>query len=196
MQYFKRSPVVSSFPEDFWRIESSNIWLPDGHHYTYKQSSNGTKIVCSSFGLISVLLHQKHSSGRSALLREFLNKLDLSIICGDKESEVLADRSVPCGISKCLLHCQIRYLKIRLWLWRPQTVHRKVHSLFLQTWRRLAKQLIWTRQKRCRSRKWSSRVIKDVYDVCQKNRESLAIVLSNMCAFGDPDTKAIVNDIV
>jgi len=46
------------------------------------------------------------------------------------------------------------------------------------------------------TKQWSSRVIKDVYDVCQKNRESLVIVLSNMCAFGDPDTKAIVNEIV
>lgn len=42
----------------------------------------------------------------------------------------------------------------------------------------------------------SSRVIKDVHDVCDKNRESLAMVLSNMCAFGDPEAKAIVNEIV
>ena len=42
----------------------------------------------------------------------------------------------------------------------------------------------------------SSRVIKDVHDVCDRNRESLAMVLSNMCAFGDPEAKAIVNEIV
>ena len=42
----------------------------------------------------------------------------------------------------------------------------------------------------------SSRVIKDVHDVCDRNRESLAMVLSNMCAFGDPEAKAIVKDIV
>ena len=42
----------------------------------------------------------------------------------------------------------------------------------------------------------SSRVIKDVHNVCERNRESLAMVLSNMCAFGDPEAKAIVNEIV
>ena len=42
----------------------------------------------------------------------------------------------------------------------------------------------------------SSRVIKDVHDVCDRNRESLAMVLSNMCAFGDPEARAIVNEIV
>lgn len=42
----------------------------------------------------------------------------------------------------------------------------------------------------------SSRVIKDVNDVCHKHRESLAMVLSNMCAFGDSEAKAIVNEIV
>ena len=42
----------------------------------------------------------------------------------------------------------------------------------------------------------SSRVIKDVHDVCDRNREGLAMVLSHMCAFADPEAKAIVNDIV
>lgn len=35
-----------------------------------------------------------------------------------------------------------------------------------------------------------------IHDVCDKNRESLAMVLSSMCAFGDPEAKAIVNEIV
>jgi len=39
-------------------------------------------------------------------------------------------------------------------------------------------------------------VIKDVHDMCEKNRESLVIVLSNMCTFGDPEAKALVNEIV
>lgn len=30
----------------------------------------------------------------------------------------------------------------------------------------------------------------------KKNRESLAMVLRNVCAFGDPEAKAIVNKIV
>ena len=32
--------------------------------------------------------------------------------------------------------------------------------------------------------------------VCDRNRESLAMVLSKMCAFGDPEAKAIVNETV
>ena len=97
-QYFKRSPVVSSFPDDSVRIESGNIRLVAGGHYTNKRSPNGTEIVCSSFGLISVLLRQKHSSERcefSTLLREFLNKLDLSVtvVRGDVEKEVSSERT-------------------------------------------------------------------------------------------------------
>lgn len=35
-----------------------------------------------------------------------------------------------------------------------------------------------------------------MYDVCEKNGESLVIVLSNMCTFGNPEAKAIANEIV
>ena len=49
-QYFKRSPILSSFPEDFQQIGIGNIRLQDGRHYSNKRSSNGTEILCSSFG--------------------------------------------------------------------------------------------------------------------------------------------------
>ena len=97
-QYFKRSPVVTSFPEDFKRIDSGKIRFQDGHHYTTKRSSNGAEILCSSFGLISVLLRQKTSSEDSDFslqLREFLNKIDLSVLCGDEESEVSSSTERP-----------------------------------------------------------------------------------------------------
>ena len=42
----------------------------------------------------------------------------------------------------------------------------------------------------------STRVIKDVCYVCERNRESLAMVLRNICGFGNPEAKAIVNEIV
>ncbi|PFX16119.1 hypothetical protein AWC38_SpisGene19624 [Stylophora pistillata] len=42
----------------------------------------------------------------------------------------------------------------------------------------------------------SSHVIKDVYYVCERNRESFAMVLRNMCEFGNPEARAIVNEIV
>ena len=39
-------------------------------------------------------------------------------------------------------------------------------------------------------------VLKDFQDVCEKHCESLSMVLSNMCAFSDPEAKAIVNKTV
>ena len=74
-RYFKQSPIVSRFLNDFHRVESCDLQLNDGHHYQKKHSSNGTEVVYSSFGLVSVLLRQKTSSK----LRNFLNKLDLSV---------------------------------------------------------------------------------------------------------------------
>ena len=69
VQYFKRSPVVTSFPGDFQRIDSAYIRLQDGRHYSNKKSSNATEIVCSSFGLITTLL--RRSSSESS---EFIDK--------------------------------------------------------------------------------------------------------------------------
>ena len=41
----------------------------------------------------------------------------------------------------------------------------------------------------------SSPVIKNVHYVCGKNRESLAVVLPNVSAFGDLEAKTIVDEI-
>ena len=32
--------------------------------------------------------------------------------------------------------------------------------------------------------------------MCKRKRESLAMMLSNICTFGDPEAKAIINEIV
>ena len=45
-------------------------------------------------------------------------------------------------------------------------------------------------------KKRGSRVMKNVQDLCEQSRENLSSVLSSMCTFGDPDAKAIVNEIV
>lgn len=201
-QHFKRSPVVSSFPEDFQRIGIGNIRLQDGRHYSNKRSSNRTEILCSSFGLISVLLRQKTSSEGSEYslqLREFLNKLDLSSICGDEEGEI------PAEISRASRRLEM-----------PQTPPNKASSSVVMTppnsgnlrpevksdvsspnLKEISeKDDLDTPEKVLLMKQQSSRVIKDVHDVCDKNRESLAMVLSSMCAFGDPEAKAIVNEIV
>ena len=102
-------------------------------HYLNKRSSSGTEVVCSSFGLVSVLLRQKTSpevSEAASQLRNFLNNLDLSVISGEEDREEETEV-------------------------RPLHVSRRL-----------------------------------------KLPESLAMVLSNMCAFGDSEARAIVSEIV
>lgn len=200
-QYHKRSPVVSSFPDDFVRIESGNIRLAAGGHYTNNRSSNGTEIVCSSFGLISVLLRHKHSSERcefSALLREFLNKLDLSIVCGDEENELSSARSRASRRLDMSYTPPNKSLKTSssVVMTSPNSVTKGAFSVSPNLKEISENTDLDTPEKFLLMKQRSGRVIKDVHDVCEKNRESLAVVLSNMCAFGDPEAKALVNEIV
>lgn len=101
-QYFKRSPVVASFPSDFQRIDSAHIRLLDGHHYSNKKSSNATEIVCSSFGLITTLLRRSSSESSEFIsqLRDLLNSVDLSKMSIDEENEGQANKERP-RASRC-----------------------------------------------------------------------------------------------
>ena len=88
LQYFKRSPILTTFPEDFCRIESDKLRLLDGRPFVNKKNSSAFEVVCSSFGLVSVILREKRGSeeGGSAAIykvKEFLNGLDLSSLKGD-----------------------------------------------------------------------------------------------------------------
>lgn len=157
-QYFKQSPIVSSFPADFHRVESCNLQLNDERHYQKKRSSSGMEVICSSFGLLSILLRQKTSpevSEAASQLRNFLNNLDLSVI-------------------------------------KP-----KAKSFSSPNLKEISeKDDLDTPEKALLMKKQSTWVIKDIHDVCHKHRESLAMVLSNMCAFGDLELRAIVYEIV
>ena len=53
--YFKRSAVVSNFPEDFCRVSSDSLRLVDWTAFDGKGSA-GYEIVASTFGLVAVLL--------------------------------------------------------------------------------------------------------------------------------------------
>ena len=88
-QNFERSPVVTSFPGDFQRIDSAYIRLQNVRHYSSKKSSNATEIVCSSFGLITTLLRRSSSESSEFIspLRDLLNIVDLSNISVDEENE-------------------------------------------------------------------------------------------------------------
>lgn len=59
-QYFKRSTTVSGFQEEFFLVGSGSLRLVDGSNYVPKGSSNGFEVVCSTFGLVAVLLRQKY----------------------------------------------------------------------------------------------------------------------------------------
>ena len=54
IQYFKKSVVVASFPEEFTRVEIGSLCLADGSSYRGKACS-GFEVVASSFGLLAVL---------------------------------------------------------------------------------------------------------------------------------------------
>ena len=193
--HFKRSPVVSSFPEDFQQINSGNIGLQDGRHYTIKRSSNRTGIICSSFGLITVLLRQKTLSEGSEIffqLREFLNKLDLNIICEDEESEIPVERPRVSRRLEMPSTPPNKQSTSSLVMTPPNTgeLKPKVKDFPSLNLKEISEKNDLVLQMKQRG----SRVIKDVHDVCERNRESLAVVLSN--AFGDPKAKALVNEIV
>ena len=53
-----------------------------------------------------------------------------------------------------------------------------------------------TPEKTFFSKKRVRRVFERVSDVCAQNRESLASVLGNMCAFKDQEAQGIVMDVV
>ena len=93
-QYFKRSPVVASFPGDFQRMDSAHIPLQDGRHYSNKKSSNAIEIVCSLFGLITTLLRRSslESSEFISQLRDLLNIVDPSNISVDEKNESQASK--------------------------------------------------------------------------------------------------------
>ena len=203
-RYFKQCPIVSRFPDDFHRVESCDLQLIDGPHYEKKNLSNGTEVVCSSFALLSVLLRQKTSSEvseASSKLRNFLNKLDLSVIAGEQDREVAtegrprASRRLKMPITPPTKHSQITSPVV---MTPPKSGEKAEEKSFSSpNLKEISeKDDLDTPEKALLMKRRGSRVIKDVRDVWHKHRESLTMVLSNMSAFGDPEAKAIVNKIV
>ena len=109
-QYFKWSPVVTSFPGDFQRIDSAYIRLQDGRHYSNKKSSNATEIVCSSFGLITTLPRRSSSESSEFIspLRDLLNIVDLSNMLTKKTKAKQRNDHVLHGAWRCQRHQRTR----------------------------------------------------------------------------------------
>lgn len=98
-QFYRKSSVVASFPEEFVRGERRSLRLADEKTYDGKASSE-FEILASSFGLLAIMLRQQPekslSSEASAFvqLKHFLNSLDLSSIeSRDGEVSTSADPS-------------------------------------------------------------------------------------------------------
>ena len=177
-QYLMWLTVVASFPGDFQSIDSAYVRLQDGHHYSNKKSSNATEIVCSSFGLITTLLC--HSSSESSelilLLRDLLNTVDLSETSVDKENKS-KQRMTMCFMMLGNANDTPNSGNL-------QRAEEKNVSPNLKEIRK--REDLNTPEKVLLMNQRSSCIIKDVHDVCERNRESLVMVLSNMCVFGDP----------
>ena len=182
-------------------MDSAHIRLQDGRHYSNKKSSNAIEIVCSLFGLITTLLRRfsLESSEFISQLRDLLNIVDPSNISVDEENESQASKRPRASRRLEMPTTETNKPSSSVAMTPPnsgnsQRAESKNVSPNLKEISE--KEDLDTPEKVLLMKLQSSRVIKDVHDVCDRNRESLAMVLSNMCAFGDPEAKAIVKDIV
>ncbi|PFX30693.1 Neuropilin-2 [Stylophora pistillata] len=185
------------------RIDSAYIRLQDGRHCSKIKSSNATEIFCSSFGSITTLLRLSSSESSEFIsqLRYLLDTVDLRNMSFYEENESQANKEQQ---PRALLRLEM-----------PTTPMNKTSSSVVMTpsnsgnsqraesknvspnlKKIIEKEDLHTPEKVLLMKQRSSRVIKDVHYVCERNRESFAMVLRNMCGFGNPEAKAIVNEIV
>ena len=87
-QFFKRSVVVTGFPEEFVQVEMDSLRLADGSPYDGKASSE-RETVASSFGLLAVILRQNldkstlREDGTLSQLKKLVNAIDFSPISSE-----------------------------------------------------------------------------------------------------------------
>ncbi|PFX24928.1 hypothetical protein AWC38_SpisGene10458 [Stylophora pistillata] len=196
-----QSPIVASFPGNFQRIDSAYIRLQDGRHCSNNKSSNAIEIFCSLFGLITTLLRfsPSESSEFISQLRDLLDTVDPRNMSVDEENKSQANKEQP--------HALLR-------LEKPTMPMNKTSSSVVMTppnsgnsqrtenknvspnlEKIIEKEDSDTPEKVLLMKQQSSHVIKDVHYVCERNWKSLAMVLRNVCRFGNPEAKAIVNEI-
>ena len=209
-QYFNRSPTVSTYTEEFARVRIGSLRLLDGSQYHHKGSSNGFEVLCSSFGLLTVLLRQKSPLDQSVLsrLKTCVNAIDFSDVQDDNESVEITHHqrpraarqlSMPIGpIASSATPPKDRTpaSSSSQLLTPPPSGNLKTVSSSPTLKDISMSRDLETPEKALLMKQRTDRVLKDVQDACGKHRESLSTVLSNMCAFGDPEAKAIVNEIV
>ena len=212
-QYFKRSAVVSSFPEEFVQVEMGSLWLSNSDKYDGKACSE-LETVASSLGLLAVILCQNQD--KSTLqkdesfirLKEFVNSLDFSSITTEGEGIQEASNDCPRAARRLAMPSTpvpdvsnknttggISSLAL---LKTPSSSG--VKGVFVKSSPNL-KEIsessdLDTPEKSLIVKKCTKTVISDINEVCSKHRESLSTVLSYMCTFGDEDATAFLNEVV
>ena len=211
-QYFKKSVVVSTFPDEFKQVEMESLRLVNGDSYRGKCSDLET--VASSFGLLAVILRQQHEKsafqkdGLLDRLQEFLNDIDLSVIFTDEEVREADERPraarrlampsspVPQNASDDgEIAGTVEVLKTPTSNSKFKVLHdpSKTRSPNLQEI--CENSDLDTPEKALMCEKRGKLVISDINEVCDRHRESLSTVLSYLCAFGNEEARAVLNEV-
>lgn len=222
MRYFKKSAVVASFQEEFKQVEIGSLCLADGSKYRGKACSE-FEVVASSFGLLVVLLRQHpdksslQKDGTLARLKNFLNGLDLSCIEGEVVIEGETNKLVLKACGRPRVARRLNMLQtpdtvgnemstgdtssttLSDMLKTPSSsgVKTRLHTKSSPNLKEICDDSdLDTPEKTLMVEKRGKLVINDINEVCERHRESLATVLSYMCAFGDTEAKAVLNEVI
>ena len=220
LRYFKKNVVVLAYPEEFAQVGMKSLRLVDGSIYRGKACSE-MEVVASSFGLLAVLLRQHpdknalQEDGDLSGLKDYINGLDLSCIAIEGSGE---------GVTSLKLREERGCRPVARRLNLPPTpdaasnetgrtnsfplsdVLKTPSSSRIKT-RLPAKSLpnlaeicndsdLDTPEKTLMVEKRGKLVINDINEVCERHRESLATVLSYLCAFGDAEATAVLNEVI
>ena len=200
-QFWKQSYLVSSFPEEFCKVEIVSLMLVDGSRYKGKASS-AFEVVASSLGLLAILLCQQsdatllENNVSFVRLRALLSGIELSSI--ENEDEASAESMAHRPQSRATRQLKMAGSSVETPM-TPPLSDSKAREITKSspTLKEISERGdLDTPEKLMMIEKRGKRVIQDLSEVCDKHREMLLIVLSYLCAFGDPEAKAILNEII
>ena len=214
-QFFKRSVVVTGFPEEFVQVEMDSLRLADGSPYDGKASSE-RETVASLFGLLAVMLRQNldkstlREDGTLSQLKKLVNAIDFSPISSECAREATCSDSDRPRAARRLAMPSTPVQDASNEITSANPVQMQRSNQRTPSSSGLAKPVksspnlkeicentdIDTPEKAMMVEKRGKVVIGDINEVCNRHRESLSTVLSFLCAFGDEEAKAVLNDVV
>ena len=173
VQLFKKLALLCNFPEEFFRVQRNLLQLVDGTSVEGKGSD--VEIVAPKFGLVAIILHQKRNSDAGdetafAMLKEFLNGLDLSIIPSGEDVEK-AGAGRPRAARRLAMPSSPQLSES---LMTPPSNDIKAGAVFSPNMKEISEcEELHTPEKSLHLKQRSDRVLRDISDVCDKHRESL-----------------------